>query len=155
MSVLNPGGSYRLNVMGLKVDRATAVLPATAYGALFNIVGGRVLVTGLVGEFTVAADATATTVKVVGTPTSGTAVDWTTTTAVTSKEIGSKITLPAASGGAVVVTSAGGGGQVQPKSPYVASVGTLGITTSATNAGSAKWSIFYVPLDDGASVTAA
>jgi hypothetical protein len=143
---------YRALAFGLKVDKVTAVLPATAYGALFTVSGGRVLVTGLIGEFTVAADATATTVKVTGTPTTGTAVDWTTATAVTSKEIGAQMTLPAAAGSALVVSNAGAGGQLQVKSPYVAAIGTIGITTSATNAGSAKWTIFYVPLDDAGVV---
>jgi hypothetical protein len=149
-----PGTQVRFLTAGIKVDRATAVLPATAYGALFTVAGGRVLVTGLVGEFTVVASGTATTVKVTGTPTTGTAVDWTSATAVTSKEVGSQMTLPAASGGALVVQNGGAGGQVQVAAPYVAAIGTLGITTSATNTGSAKWSITYVPLDDGASVTA-
>ncbi len=139
--------SYRDLAFGVKVDKATAVLPATAYGTLFTVSGGRVLITGLIGEFTIAADATATTVKVTGTPTTGTAVDWCTATAVTSKEIGAQMTLPAAAGGALVVTNAGAGGQIQCKSPFVAAIGTIGITTSATNAGSAKWTVFYVPLD--------
>lgn len=150
-----PGKKLRDLTFGGRVDRATAVLPATAYGALFTVAGGRVLVTGLIGEFTVVASGTATTVKVTATPTSGTAVDWTTATAVTSKEVGSQMTLPAASAGALVVQNAGAGGQLQPAAPYVAAIGTLGITTSATNTGSAKWTIFYVPLDDGATVTAA
>jgi hypothetical protein len=144
--------AFRDLVFGLNVSKATAVLPATAYGALFTVTAGRVLVTGLIGEFTIAADATATTVKVTGTPTTGTAVDWTTATAVTSKEIGAQMTLPAAAGSALVVTNGGAGGQMQLKSPYIAAIGTIGITTSATNAGSAKWTIFYVPLDTGATV---
>jgi hypothetical protein len=148
MSNILRSTGYRALELGLKVDKATTVLPATAYGTLFTVTGGRVLITGLIGEFTIAADATATTVKVTGTPTTGTAVDWTTATAVTSKEIGSQMTLPAAAGSALVVTNAGGSGQMQCKSPFVAAIGTIGITTSATNAGSAKWSIFYVPLDD-------
>ena len=155
MSSQVAGKSLRTLTFGTKVDRATAVLPATAYGVLFTVSGGRVLVTGLVGEFTVVASGTATTVKVTGTPTTGTAVDWTTATAITSKEVGSQMTLPAASGGALVVQNGGAGGQVQLASPYVAAIGTVGITTSATNTGSAKWSITYVPLDDGATVTAA
>lgn len=154
MGALIPGKAYRDAMFGIKVDRATAVLPATAYGALFTIAGGRVLITGLIGEFTVAASATATTVAVTGTPTTGTATTWATATAVTSKEIGAQITLPAAFGSAVVVNNAGAGGQLQPVAPYVAAIGTLGITTSATNTGSVKWTVFYVPLDAGASVTA-
>lgn len=154
MSSQVAGKSVRALNFGAKVDRATAVLPATAYGALFTIAGGRVLITGLVGELTVVASGTATTVKVTGTPTVGTAVDWTAATAITSKEVGSQMTLPAASGGALVVQNGGAGGQIQASSPYVAAVGTIGITTSATNTGSAKWSVTYVPLDDGATVTA-
>lgn len=150
MSNILRSTGYRDLAFGLNVSKVTTVLPATAYGTLFTVTGGRVLITGLIGEFTIAADATATTVKVTGTPTTGTAVDWTTATAVTSKEIGSQMTLPAAAGSALVVTNAGAGGQMQPKSPYVAAIGTIGITTSATNAGSAKWTVFYVPLDSGA-----
>lgn len=150
MSNILKSTGYRDLAMGLNVTKATTVLPATAYGTLFTVTVGRVLVTGLIGEFTIAADATATTVKVTGTPTTGTAVDWTTATAVTSKEIGAQMTLPAAAGGALVVTNAGAGGQMQPKNPFVAAIGTIGITTSATNAGSAKWTVFYVPLDAGA-----
>lgn len=149
------GKAVREQIFGKRVDRATAVLPATTQAAIFTITAGRVLVTGLVGEFTVAGSATATTLKVTGNPTSGTDVDWTTATAVTSKEVGSQITLPAAFGGATVVNSAGAGGQLQPVAPYIAAVGTLDIVTSATNTGSVKWTIFYVPLDDGAYVTAA
>jgi len=155
MSNLLGASAFREMLVGTKVDRDTAVLPATAYGALFTVAGGRVLVTGLVGEFTVAASATATTVAVTGTPTTGTATTWATATAVTSKEVGSQVTLPAAFGGATVVNSAGAGGQFQPKSPFVAAIGTIGITTSATNTGSVKWTLTYVPLDDGATVTAA
>src|SRR4051812_30789230 len=150
-----PGKKLRDLTFGVRVERATAVLPATAYGALFTVAGGRVLITALVGELTVVASGTATTVKVTGTPTTGTAVDWTTATAVTSKEVGSQMTLPAASGGALVVQNAGAGGQVQPAAPYIGAIGTIGITTSATNTGSAKWTVIYQPLDDGATVVAA
>lgn len=148
MSNILKSTGYRALEFGLKVDKVTTVLPATAYGALFTVTGGRVLITGLIGEFTIAADATATTVKVTGTPTTGTAVDWTSATAVTSKEIGAQMTLPAAAGSALVVSNGGAGGQLQCKSPFVAAIGTIGITTSATNVGSAKWTVFYVPLDD-------
>lgn len=155
MSTLIAGKDLVTLAVGQRVDRATAVLPATAYGALFTVAGGRILVTGLIGEFTVVASGTATTVKVTGTPTSGTATDWSTAVAVTSKEVGSQITLPAVFAGATVVNNAGAGGQLQVASPFVAAIGTLGITTSATNTGSVKWSLFWIPLDNAATVAAA
>lgn len=154
MSVLNDGAAMLKSVLGIRVQRATAVLPATTQAAIFTISGGQVLVTSLVGTFTVAASATATTLKITGNPTSGTDVDLATATAVTSKEIGSIITLPAALGGAVTVANAGGT-TVPVGSGLVLNAGTLDIVTSATNTGSVKWTLTYVPLDDGASVTAA
>lgn len=155
MSVMIQGSQIRQILLGTRVDRATATLPQTATGAIFNVTGGRVLVTGLLGEVTVGTGATATTLAVTSTPTSGTAVTVATATSVASKEVGTQVTLPVTSGGAAVVSNAGGGGQLPAHAPYVIPVGSLGITTSAGNTGSLKWSITYVPLDDGATVTAA
>lgn len=142
------------SVLGVAVSRSAAVLPATTQAAIFTISGGRVLITSLIGTFTVAGSATATTLKITGNPTSGTDVDLATATAVTSKEVGSIITLPAAAGGAVVVTNAGGA-LVPLGSGLVLNAGTLDIVTSATNTGQVKWDLTYVPIDAGASVSAA
>jgi hypothetical protein len=145
------GTSLRQIELGTKVDKATTVLPATATGTLFTVSGGRVVVTSIVGEFTIAADATATTVKLVSTPTTGTAVDITSTTAVTSKEIGALITLPLTLGGALNVQNAGLG-EIPGALRFLVPIGTIQATTSATNVGSVKWSLTYFPFDDGASV---
>lgn len=154
MSVLNDAEAFRKAVLGVRVQRATAVLPATTQAAIFTIAGGQVLVTSLIGTFTVAGSATATTLKITGNPTAGTDVDLATATAVTSKEVGSIITLPAALAGAVTVANAGG--TTMPiGSGLILNPGTLDIVTSATNTGSVKWDLTYIPLDTGASVTAA
>lgn len=154
MSVLADLSAYRKAILGAKVDRATAVLPATTQAAIFTVAGGRVLVTSLTGEVTTVMGATATTLKVTANPTTGTDVDLCTATAVTSKEAGSLISLPAISGGALTVANGGGGNQL-PNSPYVVPIGTIDLVTSATDTGSVKWSITYIPLDDGATITAA
>lgn len=155
MTVIIQGSQIRQILLGTKVDRATAVLPATTTGNIFLVTGGRILVTGLVGNVDVVCSATATTVKVSSAPTVGTAVDLTTAVAVTSQEVGSQITLPLTSGGALVVKNGGGGGQLPSHEPFVVPAGAITITTSATNTGSVSWSLTYVPLDDGASVAAA
>jgi len=147
------GRVVRRNLYGEKVDRTAAVLPATTTGHLFQVSGGKVVVTGLVGEVTTVCDSTATTVKITSTPTTGTAVDLTSTTAVTSKEVGALITLPLTLGGALNVQNAGAGempGAVQ----FVVPIGYIDCITSATNAGAVKWSVTYVPLDEGASIAA-
>lgn len=155
MSVLIQGPQIRQILLGTKVDRATATLPQTTQAAIFTVAGGRILVTGLIGEVTTVMGATATTLKVTSNPTAGTDVDLTSATAVTSKEVGSQFTLPNASASALVVNNAGGGGQLPSHNPYIVPVGTLDLVTSASDTGSVKWSLTYVPLDDGASVTAA
>lgn len=154
MSTILQGNQIRQILLGTKVDRAAATIPQTAAQNLFSVTGGRVLITGLIGEVTTVIGGTATTLKVTNTPAAGTAVDYASATAITSKEVGAEATLPLTAGGGLVVNNAGGGGQFPGHAPYVAPVGTISCTTSASTTGAMKWSLTYVPLDDGASVTA-
>lgn len=157
MSALMKGAAFRSQALGLVVTRATAttgLLGATA--TLFTVTGGRVIVTSLVGELTVATGATASVAKLLSTPTTGSAVDLTSTTSVASKEIGAKITPAATLGGALSVTNAGAG-FVALGTGFIIPIGSIQLNTSAdpTGGGSAKWSLTYFPLDDGAAVAAA
>ena len=45
-------GVVRNLLYGQAVERATAALPATTQSALFNVVGGRIAVLGIIGEVT-------------------------------------------------------------------------------------------------------
>ena len=153
MAQRSKGTALRELLYGIKVDKATAVIPQTAYGALFTITVGRVIVTSLVGEVTIAADATATNIKLTATPTTGTAVDIATNVAITSKEIGCLLGV-ATYAGAMVCSNAGS--TAIPANPFVVPIGTLGVTTSANNAVcSVKWSVTYIPLDEGAVLVSA
>jgi hypothetical protein len=149
------GVALRLNVLGQVVQRAAALLPATTQAAIFTVAGGKVLVTSLIGEVVVAMPATANTVKITGNPTAGTDVDWTSATSTASKEAGSILTPAVTAGGALVAANAGGGNAIAPAG-YVAQIGTIDLVTSGTAAtGTVKWTLTYVPIDDGASVSAA
>ena len=154
MSVLNDGAAFLKALLGLKVSRATATLPQTAQGAIFTVGTGRVIVTSLVGTVTTATGATATNLSVVGNPTTGTDVVLASVVASASKEIGSTFTLPVTFGSALQVQNAGGAG-TPLGTGFVLNPGTLDILTSASNTGSIKWDITFVPLDDGATITAA
>lgn len=155
MSTIIQGSQIRAILLGTKVDRADATIPQTAAQNIYTITGGRILVTALVGQVGTAIGSTATTLKVTSTPTSGTAVDIATATAITSQEAGSILTLPLTAKSGLVVNNAGGGGQLPGHAPYVIPAGTLSVTTSASTTGSLKWSLVYIALDDGASVAAA
>lgn len=147
------GGKARRKVMlGAKLDRATATIPASTYEALFTITGGRVVVTSMVGEVTTVLGATATNLKITATPTTGTAVDVASNLAVASKEAGCLFGVGVF---AAAMIGANAGATSLPTTPFVVPIGTLGITTSATNTGSIKWSATYIPYDDGAEMVVA
>jgi hypothetical protein len=154
-----PGVALRLNVLGTKVSRTAAVLPATATTAYFTVAGGRVIITALLGQVTTVCSATATTRASGTTPASGTAstTSIATATAVTSKEVGTGLTVLAASGvaGALVVGTNNSSALFLTPQGVVVNTGTIDFTTSATNTGATKWDLFYIPLDDGATVVTA
>jgi hypothetical protein len=153
VSTLIQGDQTRSLLLGAKVDRATAVLPATTQAAIFTVTGGRVLVTSLVGEVTTAIQNQACNLKVTANPTTGTDVDIAANLNVQADEAGCLYGITGLFSDALVGANAGAG--VAPRNPVVLPVGTLDLVTSATNTGSVKWSLTYIPLDNGASVAAA
>lgn len=152
MSVLlHPPG-----LLGIKVDRATATLPQTTTGTLFTVSGGRVILTGIVGEVTTILGAVATSMNLVHTPTVGTVGDINAATVVTSDEVG---TLYGISGlttdtfnNNIAPTSAL---TSVPRNQLILAAGNIGLQTTANNTGAVKWSLTYWPFDTGAFVTAA
>lgn len=154
MSVIIQGSQLQTVLFGSLVTRAAAALPQTAQSALFTVAGGNVLVTSMVGEVTTAIQAQSTTVQIVGNPTTGTDVNWTNSTGdINGKEVGSTVALPAAFGGTALVQTAGGNGL--SGIAYLARIGTIDLKTGASSTGAMKWYLTYVPLDAGATVTAA
>lgn len=156
MATLIQGSAYRSMVLGPTVIRTAALLPQTATAPIFNILGGKILITSLVGSVAVITPATTNTLKITGTPTVGTAADWCAATSVASKEVGTLTSLvsPVVPATALVVSNAGT--PLSIPDPFVANVGTITLTTSGSAAtGTWQWIISYVPLDNGASVTAA
>jgi hypothetical protein len=153
MSVLISGDQLRTVLFGTKVDRATATLPQTTQSALFTISGGRVLMTGIVGEVTTVIQTQANNTKLVANPTTGTDVDLCAVLSITAKEAGTLFGITGLFSDALVGANAGA--TVWPRNPVVLPIGTLDLSCAASNTGSVKWSLFYVPLDNGASVAVA
>ena len=161
MSVIIANDQIRTLTQGIKVDRATATLPATATGSIFTVAGGRVLLVALLGEVTTAIQAQAININLVHTPTTGTVGDLCAATACISDGVATLYHITGVP--ADLMSAEKVGGTVVPVD-YVAGVltrqmilpiGAVGLKTSATNTGSIKWSLIYVPFDNGASVVAA
>ena len=156
MAITNrmPNGQVLRNLMfGLAVERATAALPQTTQSALFNVVGGRIAVLGLIGEVTTVIQTQANNAKIVANPTVGTDADLCAVLDITADEVGTLYSISGLASDALRGTTAGSvAGQDRPA---IVAAGTIDLSCAASNTGAIKWAIFYVPIDDGAYVTAA
>ena len=138
---------------GFRVSRSTAALPQTAQSALFNVTGGRVMILGVVGEVTTIIQNQANNTKIVANPTTGSDVDLCAVLSTANKEVGTLFGITGTFATALVGSNAGAG--VMCSQPVVVPVGTIDLNCAASNTGSVKWDLWYLPLDDGAAVTAA
>lgn len=138
---------------GVSVDRAAATLPQTGIAALFTVSGGRIALFFLLGEFTVAHPAAANAVKLVSTPTVGTAVDLCTAVDLTGKELGSFLGLTGVLSDALQVQNAGA--IILQDRPIVIPVGQIRINTAGNSTtAQVKWKLGYLPIDAGATIVA-
>jgi hypothetical protein len=144
------GKAQLRNSYGIKVERTAAVLPATATATIFNVTGGRIILTTLVGEVTTVCSGTATNVTInsVGTA-SAVTTPLATASAVTSLAVGNEFAFSSLGGAATI------GAAVTQNGEIIVPAAAIQIVTSATNTGAMRWTITYIPLDDGATVAAA
>jgi hypothetical protein len=156
MTTIIQGSQLRKLLYGTAVSNAAGkTVPQNATSTIFTVTGGRVLVTGLYGKVTTIIAGTTPSAKIVSTPTVGTAVDVSSATAITGKEVGALLAL-AGHGRYGAERAERGRWRGTPVAGPVIPVGTLGVNVSAADAtGAIQWTLTYVPLDDGATVTAA
>lgn len=152
MSSLQDLHAMRTNRYGLKVDRAAAVFTGVSDTPIFNILGGRVAITNIIGQITVAASG-ATNISLQSNPTTA---GYTTSLmcavlAAGGLEVGTLLTINGDIGTAMWGVNAGAGeGQVQDQ---ILPIGQIEFVLSAAETISVAWSCFYVPIDDGAYMT--
>lgn len=147
------GKAVREVTLGLRVDRATATLPQTTAAAIFNIVGGRVLISQIVGEVTTVIQTQANNTKLTANPTTGTSVDICAVLNITAKEVGTLFGISGLNTDALIGVNAGA--LPAQTRGVVVNTGTIDLDCAASNTGSVKWCVCYVPIDDGAYVEAA
>ncbi len=147
------GKVLRNLLFGLAVERDAAALPQTTQSALFNVEGGRVMVLGIIGQVGTAIQNQANNTKLVANPDSGTDVDLCAVLSVANDEAGTLYSITGLASDAMIGTAAGAvSGQARP---VIVAPGTIDLNCAASNTGTIGWTLFYVPLDDGAYVTAA
>lgn len=151
MTVVQRGTALRLNSYGLKVEKTSATLPQSTTQDLFTVVGGRIIITSIIGEVTTAIQAQANNMKLVSAPTTGTAVDLCAVTDVSGKEAGTLLGITGTLSAALVASNAGATVQ---NNELIVPIGKIRLSCSASNTGATKWTLLYVPLDDAATVTA-
>lgn len=135
--------------VGLRVDRATQVM---ADETIFTIVGGNVLLTLILGEVTTVLETAANNTKLTSTPTTGTAVDICADLDTTGIEAGGFLHISGTLSDALAKANAGA--SALQVTPIVLAPGVLAINVAAEKTGSVKWSLWYLPLEDGAYVEA-
>lgn len=153
---------------GFLVTGGPKTLPATTSSDIFSVNGGRVIITSLTGVVTTIIQAQACTISVGNKPTGGASAVATLCAAsasISGLAVGTSFAVPAAKASALITSGVDGtlvfngssGAQGIPVSQgglAIVPVGTVQITTSATNTGAIQWSLTYVPYDTGANITA-
>ncbi len=146
------GRALRREILGAKVDKATAALPQGTVDPLFNIVNGRVILTSLIGECTIIVGSTPK-LKVQANPTTGTTVDICADLDASADEVGTLYGITGAFGDALIGTAAGA--TVIISSPVILQIGTVDLECGESVAGSIKWTATYIPLDPDGEMTPA
>jgi hypothetical protein len=138
---------------GMRVDKAAISVAAASTKSLFNVVGGNCIILGLIGESTTGQAAGANNAKYISTPTVGTAQDLCAVVDITGHEAGGLFTITGVFATAAVKGMAGAG--VVQTNPVVVAPGVIGFNTAGNTVGSYKFSVWYIPAEDGAYIEAA
>lgn len=151
MSTLVNGTDLRQIALGRRVSKATGTLTAATV-ALFNVTGGKVLITSITGEVTTAITV-ANSYKLQANPTTGTTGDIVAATDLGTTDTPAGTLLGFDGVEASTIQQSPG---VVPNlmRPVVVNTGTIEHVSAGTD-GAITWVITYVPLDDGAAIEAA
>jgi len=141
---------------GIKASKASTAYTSTIAQTLFTVAGGRCVVTLFMAVVTTIHQATTLNIKTQTAPTAGTAVALSTDVDTTGLEAGG--TLFVEGDGTATVKANGGvvlASTTALRQGFVVTTGTITFTPSATATGATLWDIWYLPLDDGASIVSA
>lgn len=153
MSDFLAGKAVRKVVKGIVVNRDTDVPPQTANEDIFTIVGGRVLLVQILGEVTTVIGAGASNLRIRHNPTIGAVGNICADVAIANDAEG---VIYGITGTVATAMQKSTDALVAQADELILQTGTINIIASgSTGTGSIKWSVLYVPIDDGAYVEVA
>ena len=155
MSLYPRGGQIQGSVLGELVTKAPQNLPQTAGATLYTVSNGAVLIQALLGRVTTTIQNQTCTLSLGVVVTGGNSLPTAiaTATSIQALAIGEWLQPTPSAGAAGALTNSQAPFLTTAWSPYLASPGTITWTTSASNTGQAEWYLWYVPLDQGATVS--
>lgn len=144
------GRAQLRNQYGPRIDRAAGNLAQTGTLNLFQVTGGRVLVTTITGIVTTIIQAQANAVKLQAANGAATIVtDLCATVETNGLIVGTLFGLTG-----TVATGALVGQAVVQNNEIIINTGFIRMNAAASNTGQMTWALTYIPLDDGAAVIA-
>ncbi len=157
MTTVITGAQVRNVMLGrFAANAAGKALPQNATSTIFTVAGGRILITSLTGAVTTIVAGTTPPIKLVATPTVGTAADMCAALTITGTEVGTMFALPGLQATALYGAINKSGAVSGPIQPQIVAAGTIGVNCTAADAtGAIQWSLTWVPLDAAATVPAA
>ena len=139
--------------LGRQVSRATADVQTGSAVAIFTISGGRILVTQIIGQVTTVLSAgTTPDAKFQSNPTTGTTNNMCATLQIDSDEVGTMYGITGTPADAMLD---GQSGALRAQTtPMIVAIGDIEFICDENITGSIKFDIWYIPIDEGASVVA-
>jgi len=139
-----------------RVDRTTADVQTAAAVPIYTIGTGRIWLFGIVGEVTTIIGAgTTPDAKFQSNPTTGTTTDLCATLNIASDDVGSIYTITGVITDAMLRTEHGGVRAPLIANPMIIPIGAIEFICDENVAGSIKFSAWWAPFDDGATLVAA
>lgn len=141
-------------LLGKRIDRTTADVITSAAVPIFTVAGGRVLVTSITGKVTTIIGVGVTNAKFQFNPTTGTTNDICANLDIDTDEAGALYSISGVASDAML-RSESGAIRNMSSNGLILDVGDVEFITSADRTGSISFQLWYIPLDNGATVVAA
>ena len=136
--------------LGICVTRAAAAL-AAALTPIFTVSVGAILLTGIFGKMTVICGANATHLE--ATPTTGATIPLCADLDLNAMIVGEYCTITGVGSAAMTYNASLTGTPMMASKGVIIPVGTIDVHPAAAD-GTMSWTLFYVPLETGAYVSA-
>ena len=135
------------------VERAASTLPQTDTTSYFTVTG-KVLITQIIGEATTGMEAIANNMLLISNPTAGNSVNLCAAINTNAHIPGTLYNITGTFGNAMQGVD-GEGALIAQVTPVIVREGVIELASDASATGEIKWTVHWMPLDAGSSLTVA